>query len=348
MKIVLAASILTALTQQVSAGPLATCAAQKNCIQWTETKVTDGPSCSSHDADAACLIKVCLKMDVASSSCKGSTSESISHTCDGANTVGCPATEEVIDGGSYKDNDCSSGVSPGPFPGYCGGISGVYESCQFGTPGQSLYFIIKDGATESAGDQYSSVGSGCDPIIQCGPTEFFNCGGGANKVLERLWTYTISEEACASTCDDTPPPCEDCEPTCDACTRNDCGEVAPSCGTQKCCGGTCESNIFEGNDCPDDFPDELIPADADDCLIGPQCTADGQCKLAYKAADATCAQFDTTGLDAACYSGGKCVSVSETTGETKCMVSGWISRSKLLTKPFSSLLSCSFNFIMTS
>lgn len=171
MKVFIAVAVISILSTGVNAAPVATCGLQKGCISWTIERVNPEVC----DPNAACELRVCMNVNTALPSC-AKAGDTISHVCDKGD-----ANDPVSASWNKKEN-----VATDSF-------------CQVGYPGQSLSFIVKDGSDKTLDTvKTTSTIKVCDidvPVTcqQVNAAAIRPCGGGKNKLMERVWTITIPD-----------------------------------------------------------------------------------------------------------------------------------------------------------
>lgn len=304
--LLLAAIAGSSLVATVHGDPVITCAQQSNCISWTTVPADPATPCNFEPTTPAraCTVKVCLKIDLLKEGCvktpagATSTTETLSHVCDGADANGCP--RDFLADGSFSNDPGSADPCAAGTPFWdtkCNTVPNNFEMCQYGSPGETLSFIVKDGNENNGSESGVTVAeaNGCgaitcgfaidedDNVLSCGATP-------AQADKERLWTYTIPGsigDSCgeAQTCNPPPPlDCTPCgaSPTCPldtACCVDDdcdsslecisgvCKEPGSSCTGCDDCGLTvpnCGTNTCNCNVCVRDIPTSVFSPSATD------------------------------------------------------------------------------------
>ena len=172
MKLATALSFIT--LSLTSADPIPRCFDQWNCIDFSARQVD-----AACGFAGSCVVEVCMTIDTSQLGC-GKDGGTISHVCDAGDNNGCPKeTDEgaiILDSG---DGTCPAVTGQGHGSNSkCSDVSNLVM-CQKGTPGEDIYFIIKDGMDET-GDSWTSAGDGTKcgtPSISCQTAGITNCGG---------------------------------------------------------------------------------------------------------------------------------------------------------------------------
>lgn len=195
----------------VHAAPTATCAEQAPCIDFTMTKL-DTDACG---IGGECTIEVCFQVD-GSNCIKGGT-DSFSHMCSQSDSKGCPVwqnddgvTPLLGAGSSSTCSDSGKGSGVAAFDGKCS--ANKVSMCQEGKPGDTLYWILKDGnnnVQEASGLTFPKIVNGCAVEVACGNYEY-NCGSNqidSQMKKERTWAFTIPDGtgSCPSACEPVVP-----------------------------------------------------------------------------------------------------------------------------------------------
>lgn len=176
MKVLIAVAVISILSKCVNAGPVQSCALQKNCLSWTMTKLNT-PACGL----APCELEVCMNISTASPCAKAGGT--IGHVCGKGRANDCV----IATWNTKKEN------------------VGEDSLCQVGKPGDHLTFIVKDGS-----DKTSDIGRtpptstgikvcGTDVTVTCQQVKaakVTGCAGGQNNLMERAWNFTIPGNAC--------------------------------------------------------------------------------------------------------------------------------------------------------
>ncbi|CAJ1959971.1 unnamed protein product [Cylindrotheca closterium] len=206
-------SILLVALATVSAAPVDTCDEQKSCVDF-ELKTMTSSSC----VDGDCPVEVCMIIDGNMSNEHGNCQkkdDNFSHMCAQSDTeTGCAKFDELTGlpqlGQSGPDGQCDlDGENNGKiFGGKCGGVN-TAKMCQEGKPGDTLYWILKDGNDAVIEDPnpkrfdftfHPTVG--CEAEVHCFNHEY-RCGGGKpddeQSKKERTWAFTIPPAG--GTCD---------------------------------------------------------------------------------------------------------------------------------------------------
>lgn len=190
----------------INAASTPTCNEQSKCIQWTVTKL-DTDSCG---VGGDCPVEVCMlvKGDLGEGDdkCgKGGGSATFSHMCSQTDSSGCPQWMDVAktipklgDGSSTTCSESGQGSGVAAFGGKCSNSNNVLM-CQEGKPGQTLYWILKDGEdsvqeSKSYSMTYDS-NTGCEAAVQCSNYEYKcgSTGSDVQKKKERTWAFTIPD-----------------------------------------------------------------------------------------------------------------------------------------------------------
>jgi hypothetical protein len=183
-----------------------TCDMQKPCVDWTMSKL-DSSTCG---LGGDCTVEVCIIVDESLDGC--TKSGTFSHMCDQTGSDGCPlwndASEPTLGSGADPvmsgsgstgscTDDTGEGGGAGQVSGKCTGFSSI-KMCQEGVPGQTLYWILKDGSDSTIETEkpYSFTydnESGCDAEVSC-VSNLKQCGGGdTQQLMERTWMFKIPD-----------------------------------------------------------------------------------------------------------------------------------------------------------
>jgi hypothetical protein len=175
-----------------------TCDMQKPCVDWTMSKL-DSSACG---LGGDCTVEVCMIVDESLDGC--TKSGTFSHMCDQTGTNGCALWSDAsglvpVMSGSDTVGSCVTDTGEGgtsQVSGKCEGFASI-KMCQEGVPGQTLYWILKDGSdtTVEAQKEYSftSADTGCDAEVSC-VNNLEKCAGGANQqLMERTWMFKIPD-----------------------------------------------------------------------------------------------------------------------------------------------------------
>eukprot|EP00980_Cylindrotheca_fusiformis_P022982 scaffold9979_cov130-Cylindrotheca_fusiformis.AAC.1 len=191
LKLFVFLAIITA-NPAAKAAPIGSCADQSPCVSWKMTKL-DSTSCTLNNN---CPIEVCFIVNGGADGCAKGGGSGISHTCSQADSNGCPR---------WEDPDAATGpIMPGTTK--TEGFSGINEFCQQGVPGETLYWVLKDGnspsTTEVLNDVFTDEATDCQATVTC-EAYLENCGGQSNQwAKERTWTFTIPDDC--DLCSDAP------------------------------------------------------------------------------------------------------------------------------------------------
>jgi len=309
-----------------------TCLEQEPCIKFTQETATTN-LCGL----TGCVKKVCLcfKND-GEGSC---TIDNWSHVCDAADGAGCQYSPLALEGGDVS-NPAPLLYAEGKFEAFSGNCM-----CQFGSPGDDLYWVVKKGRDEFVEngldlDTHCEDASLGDSNIRCFRADNTNTalhpigsGCGAverQKTLERVWRYDIASNAqCGADpcdCDDTncggggggsstTLPTGGSTPATPTCIDASCvlgEEHHPDCADAKCVDDNC-GIVFKngGNSCSDHG---AYDGTDNPCHTGNVC-AEGLCVPQFKNADTICGQDETCVKD-------KCQAAAGSTvdGEMTCQV----------------------------
>jgi hypothetical protein len=174
-----------------------TCDMQKPCVDWTMSKL-DSSNCGLGD----CTVEVCMIVDESLDSC--TKSGTFSHMCDQTDSDGCALWSDTdplvpVMSGSGSTADCANTgeTNSTQLSGKCEGFSSI-KMCQEGVPGQTLYWILKDGSDSTIETEkpYSFTydnESGCDAEVSC-VSNLKQCGGGdTQQLMERTWMFKIPD-----------------------------------------------------------------------------------------------------------------------------------------------------------
>lgn len=191
--------IIAALSgKAVSAAPSVqyNCAQALNCIAITEEIAADG-TCGN----AQCVKKVCLILTEDGDNCPST----VSHMCDQANGNGCP-----YDGPGYWDSKAEPFDSPPcqeTSTQKCDGGQGPpvgTTMCQYGEPGDTLFWLIKKGSSRSEPNSVETNAfakcymykdwklDGIDGSSTINGLNTASCSG--NSAAERVIEYTIPSD----------------------------------------------------------------------------------------------------------------------------------------------------------
>ncbi|CAJ1968918.1 unnamed protein product [Cylindrotheca closterium] len=202
----LSLAALAAFPSMASAG-VDSCSEQVNCVNFSVEKL-DTDSCS---LGGECAVKVCMQANSGFNGCD--KSGSFSHMCYQTDANGCPAWNS--DGSPLMGASDSVSCADG-FLGKCAGSNVMM--CLEGKPGQTLYWVLKDGNTnDNPGEDVTYTKSftvngadtGCTSNVRCFNEEY-NCGAKYNKAQapkERTWAFTIpsSDGSSCDVCGSSPP-----------------------------------------------------------------------------------------------------------------------------------------------
>lgn len=178
------------------------CSLQDGCIDWSVEEV-QGPSTCPFTSPPVCVVKVCLRLDFDQTSCTGKQAgETISHVCDGSDFRGCPRDlispgGLVFDDGSLNSPNCNADKK-------CNLVPDGTELCQLGGPGDTLYWVLKDGnpgqGSNPDADTVSHLEDGCEGAITCDLAKSVKttCDDvEAQLEKENVWSYTIPNTFCS-------------------------------------------------------------------------------------------------------------------------------------------------------
>lgn len=185
------------------------CSAQNACITFTEETVDGTNPCFAGPDALPCVKKVCLNL-FGSSVIAGCPDDTYSHVCDGADNLGCPY------GNGFDSGDEASPVSGEFFSenkevidADATNVGSAAKMCQYGRPGDTLYFVLKDGNDSQDESGLTLPVENCDDIqcvrrdnvaVLAGTPAENGCGGGGNADKERVWIVTVCDcEAPSST-----------------------------------------------------------------------------------------------------------------------------------------------------
>ena len=161
----------------VSGAPMKTCGAQNSCFSFTIEAVS-GAVCSSPE----CAYKVCWTWDK-SEGCAKSSSDTISHSCV-KNAEECQSGVDLSLDAIMASFDDAAEIKNYEF----GQIQ-----CQTGVPGQTLYFLMKDGDGCSGSTFESTLENGLE--LSCAPSTATTCTGEGNIGKECVWSVTLPSQA---------------------------------------------------------------------------------------------------------------------------------------------------------
>jgi hypothetical protein len=214
MKLNLIGLLALVAMPMVHAASVDTCAMQEPCVDWTMSKI-DSASCG---LGGDCFIEVCMIVDSNRSGCSKSGG-AFSHMCDQTGSDGCPlwndasspslgdGIDPVMSGSDKEEGDCAADTGEGT----TGQVSGKCESftyvkmCQEGVPGQTLYWILKDGSDQNTvepGKKYvfASADADCNAEVSC-DNNMEKCAGGTNQqIMERTWMFKIPVKGSCNMC----------------------------------------------------------------------------------------------------------------------------------------------------
>ncbi|CAJ1946111.1 unnamed protein product [Cylindrotheca closterium] len=208
MKVFNILSVLAALATVVNALPTETCAQQSECISF-DIKKMDSDACG---IGGDCVVEICMFVSGTSGNCIKGGTDTFSHMCMQSDASGCPAWKEdgapaLGEGDSTTCTASGEGYGTVTFDGKCSGNDVLM--CQEGKPGDTLYWILKDGGSTIEEDvtydlPYTVAGEteDCSNTVRCFNGEY-NCGENDNKAQqarERTWSFTIPEGD-GSSCD---------------------------------------------------------------------------------------------------------------------------------------------------
>jgi hypothetical protein len=203
-----------------------TCDEQEPCVAWTMDKI-DPTSCL---LGGLCTVEVCMMVDSSLPSCNKTGTETFSHMCDQTETDGCPRWNDAIEpnlgdgtvpsmSGGNLTGSCTTDTGEDnstQVSGKCQGFSYV-KMCQEGVPGQTLYWILKDGAAsanETLKEYTFNYATGCDADITC-INNLEKCAGGTQQQeFERTWRFTIPDTTGPCAICGGPPPGGNGDPHC--------------------------------------------------------------------------------------------------------------------------------------
>jgi len=214
---ILGLAALAAFPSMALAGPPETCAQQSSCIDFSVTKL-DSDACN---VGGDCTVEVCMHVDGSLPGCIKGGTDAFSHMCSQTGSSGCPVWADAAqtipvlgsetDSGLSTEKDCElsgKGSGVGAFGGKCNG-NDVYM-CQEGKPGQTLYWILKDGSDKVEEDPHPTYtktytdasGAACSAAVECSNFDY-KCGttgSDQQKKFERTWAFTIPDGTSGS-CD---------------------------------------------------------------------------------------------------------------------------------------------------
>ncbi|CAJ1946112.1 unnamed protein product [Cylindrotheca closterium] len=191
-----------ALANVVNAASVATCAEQSSCISFNMTKLETSACSVAGD----CTVEVCMDVNGGNEGCGKGSVDSFSHMCMQASSSGCPQWQDpdelIPKMGAGDDTTCSaSGIEDqAAFDGKCTDGKDV-TMCQEGKPGQTLYWILKDGSDTTQEDvtipmPFVTEGSdSCESSARCFNYQY-KCGTDGSprqSRFERTWAFTIPE-----------------------------------------------------------------------------------------------------------------------------------------------------------
>jgi hypothetical protein len=197
-----------------------TCDMQQHCIDWTMNTL-DTATCSL-GGDGACTVEVCMIVNRDLEFCEKASDGTFSHMCDQTDDSGCPmwvdpvpdlgdGTDPIMSGNGVT-GDCTLNTgedNTGQVTGKCSNFDSIMM-CQEGLPGQTLHWILKDGAanTQEAEQFYPfTYDSVCAAQVSC-VNNLERCAGGTNQQeFERTWRFTIPNTtgSCDVCTSDDPP-----------------------------------------------------------------------------------------------------------------------------------------------
>ncbi|KAL3930334.1 MAG: hypothetical protein SGBAC_011809, partial [Bacillariaceae sp.] len=188
LSLFLVAVATVALPTTVDAASADTCAQQSVCVDF-ELKTLTSDDCG---VEGRCPVEVCMIVDGDMTNehgtCQKGSSSGFSHMCTQSDSTGCAVWEDdaqtipLLGEGSSKDCALDGKGSGTPiFGDKCEGANEV-RMCQEGKPGQTLYWILKDGNAPDEEDpnpqqfDFTWHTNGCEAEVHC-----FNymhrCGG---------------------------------------------------------------------------------------------------------------------------------------------------------------------------
>jgi len=232
----------------LAADPIDTCDKQNKCMAWTVEQVATKCSVPA----TPCDFHVCLKLE-ALQGCLKKATETISHTCEGDIAI------------------CNPGMSTAETK----GIRMPYAECQYGKPGTTLTFIVKDGNGCAALTGTRTLALGATASCRPTTTSDSSCTGKGNVGKECLWTVQLPQ--CA------PRPCADGEYWDGTSCKSDCicdggYPSTSSCNGEhdcdQCFAGYHPVTVDDGNTkCPANcICEHGTPRKADDCDGDHWCT----------------------------------------------------------------------------
>ena len=187
------AALVVAFAPRVAYGaPITTCADQYQCLDWSIESVSDGP------CNGECM-KVCMTLNMGKGSCIKGGGNTISHVCDVAGCDGCQSKPLAFLGNADTSYYCGD---DNEF--HSGKVNTVPDGtvmCQYGSPGDEIFFIVKDGSNDDAvfyNFTSSDHSDQCKPKLECTSVASnvwgfdIGCGGAvAQKTFEKIWKVTI-------------------------------------------------------------------------------------------------------------------------------------------------------------
>eukprot|EP00980_Cylindrotheca_fusiformis_P029209 scaffold22753_cov160-Cylindrotheca_fusiformis.AAC.1 len=143
MKIRILGFLAMAAMPLAEADSIGSCTDQSPCVSWKMTKL-DSTSCT---LNGDCPVEVCFIVNGDADGCAKGGSDVISHTCSQADANGCALWEDP--------DSATSPIMPGTKK--TENFSGYNEFCQQGVPGETLYWVLKDGSSASTTDVLNDV-----------------------------------------------------------------------------------------------------------------------------------------------------------------------------------------------
>eukprot|EP00961_Rhodomonas_salina_P001384 19282-Rhodomonas_salina.1 len=144
---------------------LATCDDQKECMQFRFTQKT-----ASKCTGAECEWEVCLELDLTGDNCPADPRATIGHVCE--SPFECDHTSGPI---SLDVDDDGVGYVGNPWF-FKGGVTHGYQTCQVGSSGSTLKFLVSDGkcgaqSQDLTNSDHFAPWLPSDAAVRCGPLE---------------------------------------------------------------------------------------------------------------------------------------------------------------------------------
>jgi hypothetical protein len=136
--------LLAIATAPLAVGaPIGSCIEQQPCLKWQVTKLSGSGNCGV--TPELCPIKICMILDTYATGCI-KNGDTVSHTCDNANSLGCVRSPWVQNGGGVDGDGGTGNCNPGDivtaWENKCQEVPAGVRLCQIGKPGDVLFWNV--------------------------------------------------------------------------------------------------------------------------------------------------------------------------------------------------------------